>query len=180
MAMSGRLMGRLLHWRLCSSLLPLGALLEILLRGREFLIYLISLGLSLFRHILPREYWMNYCKYVSGIRILQQYVISPDDLRQGHKLICNFVNLRNFITNVVPTTFTSSDRSFICLLILHQKQSMLARLHVTLSGQSRQQLAIWEMKFIRSMTLMRISLNEGSYCTTKFNLSNVPSSGSGN
>ena len=57
----------------------------------EFQIYLIGLGPSLFRHILPREYWINYCKYVLGIRILQQCVISLDDLCQGHKLLCDFV-----------------------------------------------------------------------------------------
>lgn len=33
---------------------------------------------------------MNYCKYVSGVRILQQWVINPDDLQRGHKLLCEF------------------------------------------------------------------------------------------
>ncbi len=56
----------------------------------EFQIYLIGLGPALLRHILPREFWLNYCKYVSGIRILQQWVISMDDLRRGHKLLCEF------------------------------------------------------------------------------------------
>ena len=37
-----------------------------------------------------QEYWVNYCKYVSGIRILQRWVISPDELKQGHKLLCDF------------------------------------------------------------------------------------------
>ena len=36
----------------------------------EFQIYLIGLGPALFQHILPRQYWINYCKYVLGIRIL--------------------------------------------------------------------------------------------------------------
>ena len=56
----------------------------------EFQIYLIGLGPALFRHILPKEYWVNYCKYVSGIRILQKWVISPDDLQMGHRLLCEF------------------------------------------------------------------------------------------
>jgi hypothetical protein len=56
----------------------------------EFQIYLIGLGPALFRHILPKEYWVNYCKYVSGIRILQRWVISPDDLQRGHRLLCEF------------------------------------------------------------------------------------------
>lgn len=56
----------------------------------EFQIYLIGLGPALFRHILAKEYWANYCKYVSGVRILQQWVISPDDLQRGHRLLCEF------------------------------------------------------------------------------------------
>ncbi len=56
----------------------------------EFQVYLIGLGPSLFRHILPKDYWINYCKYVSGVRILQQWVISPDDLQWGHRLLCEF------------------------------------------------------------------------------------------
>ena len=56
----------------------------------EFQIYLIGLGPALFRHILPRQYWINYCKYVSGIRILQQWVISLDDIHRGHRLLCEF------------------------------------------------------------------------------------------
>ena len=56
----------------------------------EFQIYLIGLGPALFRHILPKEYWVNYYKYVSGIRILQKWAISPDDLQRGHRLLCDF------------------------------------------------------------------------------------------
>lgn len=56
----------------------------------EFQIYLIGLGPALFRHILPQEYWLNYCKYVSSARILQRWAISPDDLKQRHKLLCEF------------------------------------------------------------------------------------------
>ena len=56
----------------------------------EFQIYLIGLGPALLRHILAKEYWLNYCKYVSGVRILQQWVISPDDLQRGHRLLCEF------------------------------------------------------------------------------------------
>ena len=56
----------------------------------EFQIYLIGLGPALFRHILAKEYWMNYCKYVSGVRLLQRWIISPADLQCGHKLLCEF------------------------------------------------------------------------------------------
>ena len=56
----------------------------------EFQIYLIGLGPALFRHILAKEYWTNYCKYVSGIRILQKWAISPEDLQRGHHLLLEF------------------------------------------------------------------------------------------
>jgi hypothetical protein len=58
----------------------------------EFQIYLIGLSPALFRHILAKEYWVNYCKYVSGVRILQKWVISPDDLQRGHRLLCDFTS----------------------------------------------------------------------------------------
>lgn len=56
----------------------------------EFQIYLIGLGPVLFQHILPNEYWVNYCKYVLGIRILQQWAISLDNILCGHRLLCKF------------------------------------------------------------------------------------------
>ncbi len=58
----------------------------------EFQIYLIGLSPALLRHILAKEYWVNFCKYVSGIHILQQWVISPDDLQHGHRLLCKFAH----------------------------------------------------------------------------------------
>jgi hypothetical protein len=33
---------------------------------------------------------LNYCKYVSGVRILQKWVVSPEDLQLGHRLLCEF------------------------------------------------------------------------------------------
>jgi len=56
----------------------------------EFQIYLIGLGPVLFWHILVKEYWMNYCKYVSGVRVLQNWTISLANLQHGHKLLCDF------------------------------------------------------------------------------------------
>jgi hypothetical protein len=58
----------------------------------EFQIYLIGLGPALFRHILAKEYWTNYCKYVSGVRVLQKWVVSTDDLQRGHTLLCEFAH----------------------------------------------------------------------------------------
>jgi hypothetical protein len=57
----------------------------------EFQVYLLGLGPALLRHILPKKYWINFCKYISGVRLLQQWVISPTDLQHGHRLLCGFV-----------------------------------------------------------------------------------------
>lgn len=56
----------------------------------EFQVYLIGLGPALFRHILAKEYWTNFCKYVSGVRLLQQWRLSPADLQREHTLLCEF------------------------------------------------------------------------------------------
>ena len=56
----------------------------------KFQIYLLGLGLALFWHILAKEYWNNYCKYVSDIQILQWWIINPNDLQKKHKLLCKF------------------------------------------------------------------------------------------
>ena len=57
----------------------------------EFQVYLFGLGPALLRHILPKKYWINFCKYVSSVRLLQQWVISPADLQHRHRLLCGFV-----------------------------------------------------------------------------------------
>ncbi|EKM84453.1 transposase 21 superfamily [Agaricus bisporus var. burnettii JB137-S8] len=57
----------------------------------EFQLYIFGLGPTLFRHILPRHYWLNYCKLVSGVRLLQQYSITGEELKKGAKLLNEFV-----------------------------------------------------------------------------------------
>ena len=57
----------------------------------EYQIYVYGLGPALFRHILPRKYWLNFCKLVSGIRTLQRYSITRDELVKGHSRLMEFV-----------------------------------------------------------------------------------------
>ena len=57
----------------------------------EFQQYLYGLGPALFRHLLPEKYWINFCKLVSGIRILQRHCITHEDLMQGHELLMEFI-----------------------------------------------------------------------------------------
>ena len=57
----------------------------------EFQQYMYSLGPTLFRHILPHKYWLNFCRLVAGVRILQRHTISYNDLLMGHSFLVKFV-----------------------------------------------------------------------------------------
>ena len=57
----------------------------------EFQMYLYGLGPTLFRLLLPEKYWINYCKLVSGVRLLQRHHISREDLLKGHQTLMDFV-----------------------------------------------------------------------------------------
>ena len=57
----------------------------------EFLLYIYVLGPGLFYHVLPKKYWLNLCWLVSGIRNLQQFEISPEQLQQSHHSLLTFV-----------------------------------------------------------------------------------------
>jgi len=61
-------------------------------KASEYQLYLLGLAPTLLRHILPEKYWVNYCKYVSGTRTFQRWAISPEDLRENHRLLCEFEN----------------------------------------------------------------------------------------
>ena len=52
--------------------------------------YIYGLGLTLFRHLLPRKYWLNFCRLVAGVRILQRHSIAHRDLIEGHRLLIEF------------------------------------------------------------------------------------------
>jgi hypothetical protein len=56
----------------------------------EFLLYLYWLGPALLRHILPEKYWTNYCQFVRGMRLAQQFGHSPDDIKESMKMFCEF------------------------------------------------------------------------------------------
>ncbi len=57
----------------------------------EYQQYFYGLGPTLFRHILPRKYWLNFCKLVSGVRILQHHSITFEDVLKGHRLLTAFI-----------------------------------------------------------------------------------------
>ena len=58
----------------------------------EFQQYIYGLGPMLFRHLLPRKYWLNFCKLVAGVRILQRHAIGYNDLLRGHTLLLDFAH----------------------------------------------------------------------------------------
>lgn len=53
--------------------------------------YMYRLGLTLFWHILPRQYWVNFCKLVAGVCILQHHRVNCPDILKGHVLLEDFV-----------------------------------------------------------------------------------------
>ena len=53
--------------------------------------YIYGMGPTSFSHILPQKYWINFCKLVSGICILQCHSIPHKDLMHSHKLSIDFV-----------------------------------------------------------------------------------------
>jgi hypothetical protein len=57
----------------------------------EFQQYIYGMGPMLFCHILLWKYWINFCKLVSGICLLQQHCITHQDLMQGNELLLDFV-----------------------------------------------------------------------------------------
>ncbi|TFK58987.1 hypothetical protein BDN72DRAFT_966192 [Pluteus cervinus] len=60
-------------------------------RAWEFLIYLFGLAPALLLGVLPDKYWRNYCHLVRGLRLLSQYSISADQLKEAHRHICQFI-----------------------------------------------------------------------------------------
>jgi hypothetical protein len=57
----------------------------------EFLLYLFGLGPALLWPILPRAYWVHFCKLMQGVRILYQWRIKARQLTTAHALLLEFV-----------------------------------------------------------------------------------------
>ena len=56
----------------------------------EFLIYLFSLCPALLYNVLPWLYWLNFCKLVSAVQLLQQHAISASQVEDAHRLVLDF------------------------------------------------------------------------------------------
>ncbi|KAJ7575373.1 hypothetical protein C8J56DRAFT_1172215 [Mycena floridula] len=57
----------------------------------EYDLYLFGLGPTVFRTVLPKKYWMNFCKLSKGFRILVQRLITGLQIKTAHTLIIQFV-----------------------------------------------------------------------------------------
>ena len=57
----------------------------------EYQLYVYGLCPVLLQYILPRKYWLNFCKLVSGICLLQRHSITRDELLRGHTKLMEFV-----------------------------------------------------------------------------------------
>ena len=80
----------------------------------EYYLYVIGLGPALFRQVLPRKYWRNFCKLVHGIRIIMQRKITGDQIREAHSFIIQFVQEYENLYYQRRT-----DRLHFCRPILH-------------------------------------------------------------
>ena len=56
----------------------------------EFLLYLYGLGPGLLYNVLPEEYYMNYCKLVYGVHLMNQHRIMHDNLCQVYLALTSF------------------------------------------------------------------------------------------
>ncbi|KAJ3792016.1 hypothetical protein GGU11DRAFT_866628 [Lentinula aff. detonsa] len=59
-------------------------------KATEYYLYVFGLGPGLFCTILPKEYWENFCKLTSGIRILLLWSIDARKLKKAHTLLIQF------------------------------------------------------------------------------------------
>ncbi|KAJ7597939.1 hypothetical protein C8J56DRAFT_1001587 [Mycena floridula] len=57
----------------------------------EWLLLMFRLAPALLRRILPLPYWLNFCKFVRGVQLLQQRRIPPENLRDGTQYLNSFV-----------------------------------------------------------------------------------------
>ena len=56
----------------------------------EFLIYVFGYCPALLHGVLPQQYWRNFCKIVSAIRLLQQRAIPVSHVQRAHTLVLEF------------------------------------------------------------------------------------------
>ena len=56
----------------------------------EFLVYVYILGPGLFYDILPKQYYLHFCKLVRGIRLIYQWSITREQLVTAHQSLLEY------------------------------------------------------------------------------------------
>ena len=60
-------------------------------KAMEYYLYLFGLGPGVFRAVLPKKYWQNFCKLVHGFCIIIQRSITGCQVLEGHISLTSFV-----------------------------------------------------------------------------------------
>ncbi|KIJ90708.1 hypothetical protein K443DRAFT_34032, partial [Laccaria amethystina LaAM-08-1] len=59
-------------------------------KATEYYLYLFGLGPGVFRAVLPKKYWQNFCKLVHGFRIIIQWSIRGRQVLEAHVSFTSF------------------------------------------------------------------------------------------
>ncbi|KAF5370373.1 hypothetical protein D9758_006949 [Tetrapyrgos nigripes] len=60
-------------------------------KATEYFLYLFGLGPGVFRSIIPKEYYQNFCRLVSGVRILLQISIRESEAEVAKEHLISFI-----------------------------------------------------------------------------------------
>lgn len=60
-------------------------------KATEYYQYLFGLGPGFFRAVLPKKYWINFCKLIRGVRIVMQRTMSGKQIQEAHTYMVQFV-----------------------------------------------------------------------------------------
>ncbi|KAF8265599.1 hypothetical protein EI94DRAFT_1541907, partial [Lactarius quietus] len=106
-------------------------------RAWELLIYIFGYCPALLHNILPCHYWLNFCKLVSAVRILQQCAITAPQVRSTHLLVLSFIEEYE-----APYYWRMTTQLHFCRWSIHvtHRLSHLApdTVHLRLGGYSSQ------------------------------------------
>lgn len=95
-------------------------------KATEWFLYIFGLGPGLFRAVLPKKYWRNFCKLVYGIRVAIQQRITGVQLKDAHRFYGSLSkNTSSYIINGGWIAFIFVDHAFIPSYTSAQKPNAL-------------------------------------------------------
>jgi len=60
-------------------------------KATEYFLYVFGLGPAFYRVVLPRKYWINFCRLTRGVWVIIQWEISQCQLCDAHSFLTQFV-----------------------------------------------------------------------------------------